>query len=326
MSRSQRAKLAQETLKILEAGRYEVGGQWIDITQSLAFCRANTVSYPPDKEVPCKSVVAGPTTVEVTHETTLAACNRLIQDGCRVVALNFASAKNPGGGFLLGAQAQEESLARSSGLYISIAGNSMYRYHRARRDALYTDYAIYSPDVPVFRDDCGELLATPYNCSFITAPAANAGVVLAKNPEREDEVCQVMRRRTARVLSIGLCHDHDAIVLGAWGCGVFGNKPHQIARFFVEALATTHAGRYRRVVFAVLDSSPERHFIAPFEAAVSAMTDAGLYKLNDKGIDTSLRCKHCKHLYEDGMCGPHKGIKGANNLACKDYEQKKDKT
>ena len=57
-----------------------------------------------------------------------------------------ASAKHPGGGFLGGARAQEESLARSSGLYACINGNPMYDHHKAHGDAMYTDYAIYSPD------------------------------------------------------------------------------------------------------------------------------------------------------------------------------------
>ena len=59
--------------------------------------------------------------------------------------LNFASAKSPGGGFLNGARAQEEYLARSSCLYQCIRWNPMYAFHRANDDPLYTDYAIYSP-------------------------------------------------------------------------------------------------------------------------------------------------------------------------------------
>lgn len=49
-----------------------------------------------------------------------------------------------------------------------------------------------------------------------------------------------------------------------------------------------------------------------------------LYKLEEKGVDTSLRCRHCKHLYEDGICGPHKGIKGADSLVCIDYKQREE--
>ncbi|MFD0589016.1 TIGR02452 family protein [Paenibacillus sp. GCM10027627] len=62
------------------------------------------------------------TVIELTGETTLEAASRLAASGeGAVCGLNFASAKNPGGGFLNGTRAQEESLARSSGLYPAIA-------------------------------------------------------------------------------------------------------------------------------------------------------------------------------------------------------------
>jgi uncharacterized protein (TIGR02452 family) len=50
-------------------------------------------------------------------------------------------------------------------------------------------------------------------------------------------------------------HDHNAIVLGAWGCGVFGNDPTDIAHWFAEALRhdSRFAGAFDRIVFGVLD-------------------------------------------------------------------------
>src|SRR5205814_6023280 len=111
------------------------------------------------------------TSFQVVNRTTLDAARRLLDldPGADVLCLTFASAKHPGGGFLGGARAQEESLARTSGLYACINGNPMYAFHQAHSDAMYTDYAIYSPDVPVFRNDEGQLLDQPYLCSFITS-------------------------------------------------------------------------------------------------------------------------------------------------------------
>jgi uncharacterized protein (TIGR02452 family) len=82
------------------------------------------------------------TNVEITNETTLSAATRLIQQGLKTVVLNFASATSPGGGFLNGARAQEEYLARSSCLYQCIRHNPMYEYHRTQNDPLYSDYMI----------------------------------------------------------------------------------------------------------------------------------------------------------------------------------------
>jgi uncharacterized protein (TIGR02452 family) len=262
MKRSTRRELARKTLEIVDRGSYEIDGRTVSIASALQRCVAGTVSYPPDQPI---DVVQGDlcaTEIEVTEETTLSACRRLVAAGHDAVALNFASAKNPGGGFLNGAQAQEESLARSSGLYASIRTSPMYAYHRARSDALYSDYAIYSPGVPVFRDDDGALLAEPYRCAMITSPAVNAGVVLQRDPDRGPAIAVAMRQRVIRVLAIGRHHGHHAIVLGAWGCGVFRNDPCQVAGLFREALGGPFWGAYRRVTFAV--HSRHRRFIDAF--------------------------------------------------------------
>jgi len=94
--------------------------------------------------------------------------------------LNFASARHPGGGFLGGAQAQEESLARTSGLYACLTSahcKKMYLINQQNKSCLYSHRIIYSPDVPVFKDDDGAILDEWYSMNFISAPAVNAGVV-----------------------------------------------------------------------------------------------------------------------------------------------------
>jgi uncharacterized protein (TIGR02452 family) len=146
-----------------------------------------------------------------------------------------------------------------------VDGNPMYDFHQARKDPLYTDYAIYSPDVPVIRDDGGTLLDEPYLCSFVTRPAVNAKVVLERDPSRRAEIHDAMEARVAKVLTIAAIHEHEALVLVAWGCGVFGNDGCEIAERFRAALNGPFAGMFSKVVSAVTDWSPERHFIGPFE-------------------------------------------------------------
>lgn len=241
--------MAQETLRILQDGRYtNAAGREVCLSAELSAAKAETVLYTPADALDASIPATHDTSIEVTRESTLAAAQRLAPQ--RPVALNFASAKNPGGGFLNGAEAQEESLARSSGLYACIAGSPMYELHRKRRDALYTHHVIYSPAVPVFRDDAGALLDAPYACAFLTSPAPNAGVVLTREPSRFDELERAMRERMRRVLMVALRHEHDTIILGAWGCGVFRNDPKLVARWFAETLPPR---AFARVVFAVLD-------------------------------------------------------------------------
>ena len=66
--------------------------------------------------------------------------------------LNFASARNPGGGFLRGAKAQEEDLCRCSGLYETLLEcPTYYSVNRHQKSMMYTDHIIYSPKVVFFR-------------------------------------------------------------------------------------------------------------------------------------------------------------------------------
>ncbi len=244
MNRSKLAEMAGETLAILGAGGYRAAGAgWVTIADDLAWAVSRTRLYRPSEfpgEIPSRGASgrAG-STVEVTDETTLEAAFRLVRH-CDVepLCLNFASARNPGGGFLNGARAQEESLARSSGLYACIAPvEGYYGHHRQLRTCLYSDHMIYVPGVPVFRDDSGALRDEPYRVAFLTAAAVNAGALARNEPKALARIPEVMRRRIARVLWLAEQQGHSHLVLGAWGCGAFGNDPEQIADLFRDALA-----------------------------------------------------------------------------------------
>jgi uncharacterized protein (TIGR02452 family) len=265
MKRSRAAQLGRETVRILEAGRYETeAGTVVEIEDLLRFAVLGTCSYPPDQPLPDLPPGSKETRIEVANESTLAKAARLVEAGHRPAALNFASAKHPGGGFLSGARAQEESLARASGLYACLNRNPMYDLHRGQGDPMYTHYAIYSPDVPVFRTDEGALLERPFLCSFITSPAVNAQVVLQRNPDHRPQIRAAMQERVLKVLAVAALHGHEALVLGAWGCGVFGNDSREVAELFREALEGPFRGVFAEVVFAILDWSEEARFIGPF--------------------------------------------------------------
>ncbi|WP_433473201.1 TIGR02452 family protein [Spirillospora sp. CA-142024] len=262
MSRHPRRMTAQETVAILERGDYTApSGRTVSIADGLAGAVRRTVLYRPGeldtllKNPPAADHGAG-TRIEVTGETTLAAAHRLCAPGTVPFALNFASAKNPGGGFLNGAHAQEEGLARSSGLYESLrSAREFYDFHRAQGDLLYSDHMIYSPDVPVFRDDAGRLLEEPYDIAFLTSPAPNRGAI--RDDAKAEQIPAVLRRRARKVLAVALANGHRRLVLGAWGCGVFRNDPVEVAEAFAESLLPggEFADRFEHVAFAVWDTA-----------------------------------------------------------------------
>ena len=198
------------------------------------------------------------------RSTTLAAVRTLLAEGFNPAALNMASANSPGGGFLSGGRAQEEYLCRSSALYYCLRGNPMYDREDFAKNPFYDHYVIYSPDVVVFRDDNGELLEKPYTCSIITSPAVQAVAVQKYLPGRVNEIKGVMWERILKVLGVAHKHGHNALVLGAWGCGAFGNDGHMIAGLFKQALADNYKGAFSKVVFAISDWSNEQRFIGPF--------------------------------------------------------------
>ncbi|MFI5468957.1 TIGR02452 family protein [Streptomyces cacaoi] len=267
--------IARETEEIVAAGRYRASdGREVSLSAAIETARAGTrMAGPGPVEVPEGPAVNSPahafgdTLVEVTGESSLEAARRLADAG-PVAVLNFASARNPGGGYLNGAQAQEEALCRASALYTCLLeAREFYDHHRAHRDPFYTDRVIHSPAVPVFRDDRGRLLDEPYRVGFLTAAAPNAGVVLRTAPERASELPGALAVRAGRVLETAAAHGYRRLVLGAWGCGVFRNDPAQVAGSFRALLGP--GGRFERtfdhVVFGVLDRTPGSVVLGAFE-------------------------------------------------------------
>lgn len=265
ISRELAAEFGREAVQIIQKGYYTTNsGKTVQVGNMIDRAIKGSRSCPPDQTVP--ESLPGPydTQIGVQNETSLAAALKLIQAGHHPAVLNFASATHPGGGFLNGAGAQEEYLARSSGLYACLVNNDMYPFHRARHDPLYMDYAIYSPDVPVSRADDGTPLDQPYVVGIITSPAVNANELLQHHPHRRTEICPAMWTRILKVLAIGAIQGHDAMVLGAWGCGAFGNDSREIAELFRKALQENFRGTFQRVLFAIVDWSEEERFIGPF--------------------------------------------------------------
>jgi len=259
-NRDHRAGIARDTLAVIEHGRYRnARDEQVVIAGDLARAVRNTVHYTGAELAALRdAAVSGgpvPTRIEVTNESSLSAARRLVAEGLGdVLCLNFASARNPGGGFLGGAEAQEENLAKSSGLYACLIEKmEMYEKNRAYDFCAYHDDMIYSPQVPVFRDDDYHYLDAAVPVTFVTAPAVNRGAVAKNDPDRLDELKVIMPRRIELLLALAHHHGHRALVLGAWGCGVFGNHPAQMAGWFRDALAGPFRNVFERVHFAVLD-------------------------------------------------------------------------
>ena len=145
-----------------------------------------------------------------------------------------------------------------------LVDDPMYDEHARRPRADSTDWAIHSPDVPVFRHDDGTPLESPWVLCFLTCAAPYAPAI------GEPEAGELLQRRIQRVLAIARAYGHAALVLGAWGCGAFENDPKRTAQSFRHALEGDFEGAFSDVTFAIADWSPERRFLGPFRAVFSA--------------------------------------------------------
>ncbi len=303
MNRSSRARMGQETVEIAAQGWYESSdGRKVNIANDVAACLLATRLYTPsdlDRPLMSRRLRQAKTCFEVHNETTLTAARRIVVERghTNTLCLNFASAKNPGGGFLSGSRAQEESLARSSALHASLTTqHEYYDSNRACGTPLYTDHMILSPHVPVFRDDEGTLLPEPYRLSILTVPAVNAGAVRKNEPASAAQIGPIMAKRISKVLAVAAHHDYEHLILGAWGCGVFQNDPHEVAELFANELLGqgSHSNCFDSITFAVLDTSNEQNIVAPFTNALRPRTKPMNEELraNQHEIATVYRGEH----------------------------------
>lgn len=271
MKKSTRREIAKDTLRIIKQG-YLINrhGDHVSIGKAQNYAENNTILYTPEMlleliRVTPKDTGNYTTEFEVNGLTTLNSVQRELEDSQRVVCLNFASARNPGGGFLNGSQAQEESIARATGLYpCQLKAKEYYVQNRLIKTCIYTDHMIYSPQVPILKDEDGVLLEEVVQVSIITAPAVNTGVVLRNEPENIEFIEARMSQRIDMVLAICREKEYETLVLGAWGCGVFRNDPIVISQMFYNLLNGKYKNQFKRIVFSVY--SKNEKFIKPFEA------------------------------------------------------------
>lgn len=171
-----------------------------------------------------------------------------------VCILNFASAKNPGGGFLRGSMAQEESICYVSTLYHSLIQSDMYEINKKNPlNGIYNDIGIYTNEICIFklnRDDVNYI--DPVYPSVISCPAINKNHALTNNIS-ENNIYGKMCDRIKLVFEIAKTHNVDILILGAYGCGVFGNNPKDIIEIFNGLIHNDYENIFEQIIFAIPD-------------------------------------------------------------------------
>ncbi|KAH0791333.1 TIGR02452 family protein [Histomonas meleagridis] len=241
--------------EICKAGKY-TNEKGEEKTIELEKCVTNTVTLDLKHKFKIPRKKSGAGAMELRICTTVGAAYHLVvNEGIKeTIVLNFANPVEPGGGFYRGAWTQEESICRCSGLFPSIVTQTeFYTYNfEHMNEELYTDYLIISPNVPVFRDDLLKFLDEPFYMSVITSPAPIAIRYNTVHPNDTKTVGKVLKERIRKIIQACIEGGYKAVVLGAFGCGAFGNSPKEVASIFNHFLVEKKMKDYfDKVVFAI---------------------------------------------------------------------------
>ncbi|KAJ7652569.1 hypothetical protein B0H17DRAFT_1214931 [Mycena rosella] len=288
-------EIVKSTRDALSTGIILVKGSQYDLNSALAHSKLQTAYYPPDSQLstwrsfsPAKPYPAiGNTVMEFLETTTLDAARGVSEQGYKPIGvLSFASAEQPGGGFINGANAQEESIARSSTLYASLMTHTAQQFYTLHtsdgRNGFYTHAMVYSPEVVVFRRDDGEMVL-PMMIDVLTSPAVHVYLVRkhmagTAGTAIETDIKNTMRERMARILFLFERRQVPHLVLGSFGTGVFQNDVAMVAQIWAELLCGPSA-RFERsfhhVVFAVIDNPTYLRFTRAFEEAKAQYMHGG---------------------------------------------------
>lgn len=165
----------------------------------------------------------------------------------KLAVLNFSSYKNPGGMFINGSKAQEECLCHESFLYNVLSQKQdFYEWNKKHKNkALYLDRGLYSPNIRFERGNLFSCL-----CDVITCAAPNKSAAQKYQNVSDEENTKVLKSRIKFVLDMAKDNNIDTLILGAYGCGVFGQDAREVANIFKEYLGTTHIC-FDKVVFAI---------------------------------------------------------------------------
>lgn len=219
-----------------------------------------------------------PQVVEVTAEKTQDALLRFQNQ--KITILNFASGVSPGGGVRYGARAQEEDICLCSNLLLGLEDNPDYYEHNQTDEAPAECYdkMLVSRNVTFCLDGALRVLETYRDVDVITYPAPNMGRLdegpargpsvlidgirmrskATKEAHREafqktspqDLAREVFARRTRHIVHQAVEIGTEVLILGAWGCGAYGNNPDVVAQAFKQAILEQGAA-LKKVVFAI---------------------------------------------------------------------------
>ncbi len=231
MRRKRNVQIMEDTLDILKKGSYEKDGREINLRFSPEQMRKIQVFLPEDIE----TLRIEANKPDIRSSNCIFSCENidalvlaqrryqeLKENGepePRILVLNLASATRPGGRTRDGASAQEEDLCRRTSLLLSLESEEAKKYY-------------------------------DYN----NARKTRMGLEGMSQQEYEE----MFYKRIQAMLLVAASQNYRYLILGAFGCGVFGNDAALVSDLFYRAIHESSLS-FTSIDFAVL-CRPEKDY------------------------------------------------------------------
>ena len=255
-----------------------------NMMKQVNWCVENSKIYSPEDKDIIENFIHNKSTEQpipniVMHDAdTVTAIEKAceIPGRTNIAALNFASFKNPGGMFLKGSKAQEECLCHQSALYniLSRFPNYYEENRKMLNKSLYQNRAIYTPVVPFFNEK------GIFHSDIITCAAPNKYAAQTYENVSEEENWYNLYNRIEFILDIAKINNVDILIVGAFGCGVFGQDPYEVAAIFKYLLNNKRYG-FELVVFAIPYGTRQDNFIPFCEVLNNKITNIDNPRVRD---------------------------------------------
>lgn len=252
--------------------------------------------------------------IELQVADTLSTARELLKDSAthkddlsnrnaRVGVLNMASMLAPGGGFLNGASSQEESLCMRTTLLPSLS-DSFYRLPEVG--------GVYTPDVLVFRDEKAEDLEKRdrwfvdcVSAGMLRFPSITVDETTGRGAYSISKDRELVIEKMRAVMRIFQAKGIKKVVLGAWGCGAYGNPVGEITAAWKKVLL----GRSKK---------GRREAWTGIESVVFAIKDVGLASAFREAFADGL-------VFDESKSGAEERSDGEDDLEAENLKEVQEK-
>ena len=262
-------EMLYDTLGVFQQGCYEFQEEMINVKLSQEEQRRIHVFLPDEVEKICRAKETKyyhndvKMQVQCANMDSFSLARKVGAE--KILVLNLANPVHPGGGVRRGAKAQEEDLCRKSSLLLSLeshAAKKYYEYNKSLHTYMGSDAMMITHKVEIIKDEMGDFLPESVIVSVLTcaAPMLRQG----KQELREKDYLELMYHRICAMLKVAAYDGYETLVLGAFGCGAFGNDARIVSDMFCRALKEfDYAGK-----------KAENYFYGIHFAVLSPFTDS----------------------------------------------------